>query len=296
MSKYRMLGVIPPMVTPFKENGEVDYDGLRTLVTYLKKEVDGLFINGSYGSGVMMTHDERMKTAEKVMETVAGEIPVVVHVGTADTVSAAKLTAHAASIGAAAVSAVGPYYFQHNEDQIRAFYRGILDAAADTPVYVYNNPRFQGYEMGYGLIDTLRKMGVHGIKDATFDIIIHANYMRRFGQQGFDIALGTEAMWLSACALGCQAFIPGLGNAFPEICRKMHKEGMAGDIDACRATQFKVNEMREVMYLARSTQLAVYAMLEVRGIVKAFPRSPFVPASEEEKKAIREKLVQMGMM
>lgn len=284
------------MVTPFRENGDVDYDGLGTLVAYLRKEVDGLFINGSYGSGVMMTEEERMKTAEKTLRTADGAIPVVVHVGTADTPSAARLTAHAASIGAAAVSAVGPYYFQHNEDQVCAFFHGILDAAAGMPVYLYNNPRFQGYEMSYGLIDKLRKMGVHGIKDATFDIIIHANYLRRFKPEGFDVALGTEAMWLSACALGCKAFIPGLGNAFPEICGKMFREGVAGDIPACRDTQFKVNEMREVMYLARSTQLAVYAMLEVRGILKAYPRSPFVPAREEEKKAIRDKLAAMGML
>ena len=49
---YQMYGVVPPMVTPFQENGEVDYDALRTLVTFLKEHVDGLFINGSYGGGV----------------------------------------------------------------------------------------------------------------------------------------------------------------------------------------------------------------------------------------------------
>ena len=53
-------------------------------------------------------------------------------------------------------------------------------------------------------------------------------------------------------------------------------------MEACARTQFKINELRDVMYLARSTQLAVYAMLEIRGILKAFPRQPFVPATSAE--------------
>ena len=126
--------------------------------------------------------------------------------------------------------------------------------------------------------------------------MMHANYMRLFKSDTFDVALGTEAMWLSACVLGCRAFIPGIGNAFPEICRKMYREGVAGDHEQCRKTQFEVNEMREIMYLARSTQLAIYAMLEIRGIIKAYPRSPFIPATDQEKAAIRERLKALGLV
>ena len=103
-------------------------------------------------------------------------------------------------------------------------------------------------------------------------------------------------MWLAARVLGCEAFIPGLGNAFPEICQKMYQEGIAGDYEASRKTQFRVNEMRDIMYLARSTQLAIYAMLEIRGIIKAYPRAPFIAASEEEKSAIRERLKAMELI
>ena len=82
-------------------------------------------------------------------------------------------------------------------------------------------------------------------------------------------------MFASARVLGCEAFIPGLANAFPEINKQMFEEGMKWDMEACAKTQFKINELRDVMYLARSTQLAVYAMLEIRGIIKSFPRRPF---------------------
>lgn len=295
---YRMKGVIPPMITPFKENGEVDYESLVTLVNFLKNEVHGLFITGSYGSTALLQPDERKKITEVVMDTVAGKIPVTVHVGTADSKTAAELAAHAKSIGAAAVSAVGPFYYKHNPDSICQFYREIVQAAGDDlPVYVYNNVSFQGYLMELPLIKRLKEeVGVRGIKDATFDIMTHANYIRTLKDDDFDVASGTEAMWIQSRVLGTEAFIPGLGNVFPEICRKMWTEGMEGRYDECRETQFKVNEIRDIMYLAKSTQLAVYAMLEIRGIVKCYPRSPFIPASEEEKANIKKRLIELELI
>ena len=79
---YQMYGVVPPMVTPFQENGEVDFESLKTLVNFLSEHVDGLFINGSYGGGVLMTEEERKAVAETTVNTAAGRVPVTVHVGT----------------------------------------------------------------------------------------------------------------------------------------------------------------------------------------------------------------------
>lgn len=293
---FKMKGVIPPMITPFDEKGAVDRDALKELVLFLRDHVDGLFIAGSYGSGVMLTLEEREQLARDTIKYAGSKIPTIVHVGTADSLSAQRLAQSAAACGAAAVSAVGPYYFKHGDEEVIAYYSALVEAAGDVPVYVYNNPKFQGYPMSLGLIGRLKSCGVSGIKDATFDIMEHANYMRLYKDDKFDVALGTEAMWLSACALGCEAFIPGIGNAFPEICQKLYLEGMKGEYEKCRDTQFVVNEMRDIMYLAHSTQLAIYAMLEIRGIIKAYPRAPFISASEQEKAAIKARLEQLGML
>ncbi len=295
---FRMKGVIPPMLTPFTKDGQVDYESLKTLVFFLNDKVNGLFINGSYGAGVMMTEDERKKVVETVVDTTQGKIPVIAHIGTADSISAARMADHAVNTGVDAVSAVGPYYFKHSDDDICEYFSAIVEAVkGKAAVYVYNNPGFQGYPMSLQLLERLKKdVGVNGVKDATFDIMLHANYMRLLKDDTFDVALGTEAMWLSACALGCEGFIPGIGNAFPEICQKLYKEGMEGDFAACRETQFVVNEMRDIMYLAKSTQLAIYAMLEIRDIVKCYPRSPFIPASEKEKNAIRDRLKELKII
>lgn len=293
----KLFGVIPPMVTPFKENGDVDFEALEILVRFLRERVDGLFVCGSYGSGPLMSLDERMAVATKALESVAGKVPVIVHTGAASSRDAARLSSHAAEAGAAAVSAVAPYYFHHNSKGILEYYRAILAAVPKGyPVYVYHNPRFSGYEIDMKTMQTLADMGIAGVKDATFDIARFSAYQRDLAPHGFDVVLGTESMWLSARALGAEAFIPGLANAFPELCTRLHREGMKNDYERARKTQFTLNKIRDLMYLAGSTQQAIYAMLSIRGIVQCWPRSPFLAASANEVAEMRVSLDELGVL
>ncbi len=292
---FKLKGVVPPMITPFTQSGDVDIESLKKLVTFLKERVNGLYICGSYGSGPLMSIEERKLVAEITKEVVGDKIPIVVHAGTTNTRDTVELTSHCEQIGCNAAAAVGPYYFHHNEDNLLEFYGSMLKTvSSDFPIYVYHNIKFSGYEISLNTMKKLKAMGIQGVKDATFNIITLATYMRELADDKFDVVLGTEAMWLSARVLGVEAFIPGLGNAFPEICQKMYQEGINNNYEQCRKTQFLVNKFRDIMYLAKSTQLAVYSMLEIRGIIKSYPRSPFLPAQESEKEAIKNSLKELG--
>lgn len=101
---------------------------------------------------------------------------------------------------------------------------------------------------------------------------------------------------MPAHALGCQAYIPGIGNVLPELCEKMWHESMDGQADEALQTQFVINKIRTILYLARSTQLAIYAIADIRGIVKAYPRAPFIPATDAEKAAIDRSLRELGVI
>ncbi len=294
---FKLKGVVPPMITPFDSDGEVDVPALELLVDFLAPRVQGLFICGSYGSGPMMSLAERKQVAEVTLRIVDGRIPVVVHTGTTNTRDTVELSRHAHDIGCAAVASVGPFYFRHTEESLLAYFDDIMEAVGqDFPVYLYNNTKFQGYEIALPTVTKLKERGVHGVKDATFDVLTLASYMRLLSSDSFEVVLGTESMWLSASALGCEAFIPGIGNVFPELCVKMWKEAMKGDYAACRETQFLVNRIRDIMYMARSTQLAVYAMAQIRGVVKSYPREPFIAASEKETAAMRTALEEAGVL
>lgn len=294
--KYHMKGCIPPMITPFDREGNVDVEALRKLVRFLDGKAHGIFICGSYGCGPMMSVKERKMVAE-ICRDEAKQLQIIAMTGTANTRDTIELSLHAKEIGLDAASAVTPYYFHHNMDDVVGFYKDIIDAVGtEFPFYIYTNPKFSGYEIDRKTMKRLKEIGLSGVKAGAFDIMEFSGYMRELKDENFDVALGTEALWLPAYIYGGQAFIPGLANAFPEICVQMYEESVRGDYESCRATQFKINELRDVMYLAKSTQLAIYAMLEIRGVISCCPRKPFTGAGQEELLRMREKLIEMNMI
>jgi len=291
----RLNGVIPPMVTPFQRDGRVDERNLAKLVQFLTERVQGLFICGSYGNGPLMNVEEKKGVIDVVAKHVRKETQLIVHVGSTNVRDSVEVAKYAEGAGAHRVAAVPPYYFHHTHESIKLFFDRLVQAVR-IPVYVYNNPKFTGVALDVPLVQELADLGVAGIKDSSFDIMVLANFVRGIKQPDFDVVLGTEAMFLYAAAIGVKAFIPGLGNAFPEICVDLHRAAMNREAERALALQWRVNELRDVMYLAKSTVVAVYALLQIRGVCEAFPREPFIPLPEREVAAMREMLVKRGFV
>ena len=150
---FKLKGVIPPMITPFKSDGQVDSDGIEILVRFLKDKVDGLFICGSYGSGPLMSVEERKKVAEVVRKSAKDSVPIIVHAGTTNTRDTVELIKHAEKIGCDGCAAVAPYYFHHNEDSILEFYSQMIKSVNKKfPVYLYYNPKFSGYSLSLTIL------------------------------------------------------------------------------------------------------------------------------------------------
>jgi len=116
MKIKNLTGVIPPMITPFDSDGEVDENALIDLINFLIKHVHGLFICGTYGSGPLMKPEQRKKVAEIVTQQIDNKISVIVHVGSTNTKTAVDLAKHAESVGSSHISSVPPYYYKHNKD------------------------------------------------------------------------------------------------------------------------------------------------------------------------------------
>jgi dihydrodipicolinate synthase/N-acetylneuraminate lyase len=168
--------------------------------------------------------------------------------------------------------------------------------AVRIPVYAYNNPKFTGVSLDVPLVQALADLGVAGIKDSSFDIMVLANFLRKIRSADFDVVLGTEAMFLAAAALGVQAYIPGLGNAFPEICVDLYEAARRMELERARELQRQVNDLRDILYMAKSTVVAVYALLHIRGVCDAYPREPFIALPPAEIAALRDALVKGGFL
>jgi len=289
----RLRGVIPPMVTPFREDGSIDESNLARLVQFLTDKVHGLFICGSYGNGPLMNLEEKRLVVDTVIKHARPQTQIIVHVGSTNVRDSVELARYAEGAGAHRVASVVPYYFHHTRDSIKLFFERLVRAVR-IPVYVYNNPKFTGVSLDVPLVQELADLGVAGIKDSSFDIMVLANFVRRIQRPEFDVVLGTEAMFLYAAAIGVRAFIPGLGNAFPEICVDLYDAAIKREAERALELQWRVNALRDVMYLAKSTVVAVYALLKIRGICDAWPREPFIPLSDRETARLRDALIEAG--
>jgi dihydrodipicolinate synthase/N-acetylneuraminate lyase len=283
------------MVTPFTADGSLDEYNLTRLVAFLSAHVHGLFICGSYGNGPLMHVNEKKRVIDVVAKNIPARIQLVVHVGATNVRDAVELARYAEGAGVAKVSSVVPYYFHHTRESIKLYFDRLVQAVK-IPVYAYNNPKFTGVAIDVPLLQELADLGVAGVKDSSFDIMTLANFARQIKHPDFDVVLGTEAMFLYAATIGVRAFIPGLGNAFPELCVELYNAATRFEMERARTLQIRVNELRDIMYMAKSTVVAVYALLQIRGVCEAYPREPFIALSDCELAAMREKLAAAGFL
>ncbi len=288
-------GIIPPIMTAFTEEGEIYEKGMREMVDFIVPHVQGLYPCGTYGSGPMMSLAERKKTAEIIIDQTGGRVPVIVHVGTADTRNTVELARHAEAIGAAGVGAITPYYNSYSEDAIFVHFQQLIHAV-NIPVFLYNNPKASGNSVSPGLIVRLAKEGLGGVKDSSFDLVnyYHSQIaLRDFPE--FNLIIGTEAIFVAAFDAGAKAAVTGLGNVYPDLIQKLYEAYLDGNRERLMQIQRDVLVLRQITKYG-PTVPTCHAILKMRGIDSGYPRLPFTPVSAETEQRVREALQGMGLL
>jgi len=292
----KIEGIIPPLTTPFTQNGQVYEEGLRKLLDFqIKKGSKGVFLCGTYGSGPLMTVEQRKKVLEIAMDQIEGQIAVIAHVGTASTSEAVELVKHAEKNNADAAAAVPPYYYTHDDKTVIEHFKQLVNAVS-MPVYVYNNPKTSGYTITPSTLIKLADVGIKGLKDSGFSLVEFSHFILEMGIRDFNFIIGTEALLLPAVMLGAKGSVSGLANAFPEIVVDLYNAAINKNYDEAVKLQLKVNEARRLLHIAKSTNAACYAMLHERGIDVGVPKHPVLPATEEEVSKMRNAFKKIGLL
>lgn len=294
MDVKRFTGVYPAVITPFDETGEVDTKKLTTYTEYLCGKVDGLFVGGSYGSGPIMTVQQRKTVAETVMSVAKGSVPVILMIGCTDTNSTIELAKHAQRVGADAVAAVTPCYYRHTEDVIVQYYKDLIQAV-DLPVIAYNNPKYSNFCISGDLLAALADIGLEGIKDSSADIALFYDYMAKVKKEGFLFLIGSQTHLVPAVVGGAHGVVSGLSNAFPEFIKEIYDACKAGEFQKARDMQLKANLLRSVTGSGIPVPF-YHAVLPMLGIDIGIPKKPFLPRTEEEVERIRKALVETKMI
>ena len=275
----KIAGIVPPLLTAFDKNGAFDEKAQREIVSFLVDKVQGFYPCGTYGSGPLMSVEERKRVAEVVIDEVNGRVPVILHVGGPTTRFAVDLAKHAEKAGAVAVASVPPIYYGFKEPEVERHFRALVDAV-DIPVFVYNNPKTTGVSISAGFLNKLAGLGVRGVKDSSFDIMVFYNYLWKVERKDFIPVIGTEALILPAVSMGAFASVSGLANAIPEPVVELFGAVKAGDLNKARPLQKTVSAMRDVMHLG-PTLTMIQAVLHRRGVNAGYPRLPFVAPEKE---------------
>jgi len=283
-------GVICPIVTPLKPNGDINPDMIRPLVDFLiGKGVVGIYPLGSTGEGPLFSTAERKAVAGATVEAVAGRVPVIVHTGAMTTAETIELTRHAQSVGADAASVITPWYFLHSEAALETHYRAVLEAA-DFPVWLYNLPKFANNNLSAALVTRLAQdyQNCVGLKDSSGDLLTMCA-VNSLQDGRFNTAIGPDNLILAGLALGLDCSVSGNSNHFPEIVAGIHEAFHAGDLAAAQSLQRRLKAASDVIGSA-GWLTAVKGVLAERGLPVGGVRPPMLRASDE---AIRACIAQL---
>ena len=133
-------GIYAALMTPFSKDGKVNFDAMGKLIDRcIRSGVNGFYVCGSTGEGVLLSVRERNEIYACVGEYAAGRAKLIAHVGSLATRDAVAMAKNVRKCGFDAVSAVPPFYYAYGFEEIAGYYRAIADAA-ELPVIVYNFP------------------------------------------------------------------------------------------------------------------------------------------------------------
>jgi 4-hydroxy-tetrahydrodipicolinate synthase len=237
----RFGDVLTAMITPFDANGSVNFDEAARLAKWLVANGnDGLVIAGTTGESPTLTDQEQFDLIKCVCEAVT--VPVIAGAGSNDTPHAISLTKAMASLGAAGVLSVTPYYNRPSQAGIAAHFSAVANCT-ELPVILYDIPVRTGRKIENAtLIElALKHKNVIAVKDAANDVSSSATLMAH-APAGFELISGNDNQTLPLMAIGCSAVI-GVATHWsgPE-----HKEMITafkkGDVDRARNVNARLLE------------------------------------------------------
>ncbi len=285
-------GSLVPNITFFDPKGNLDIEKTKWHMRWMfEKGLDGLFLTGSYGSGPLMTNEERIevfKAAREVASEFSDRI-LIPHVGCIDTRSTVELAKAADEIGVDGIAAVPPFYYKHSENLVINFYKEIIESVS-TPVYAYNNPVTSRFTFTLSTIRKLQDMGLAGLKDSPLDVgfVSTVYYDAKMNRKDFEVILGTSKGWFPFYHMGIRATIAGMNNWAPEIMTDMIKSTFEGDRERSEKAYMVMMDLSKKMHFTDST-IASHMGLYARGFDGGFPRKPMIlpPFDDPKYKEIR---------
>ncbi|HEL1655851.1 TPA: 4-hydroxy-tetrahydrodipicolinate synthase [Streptococcus suis] len=281
----RDVKIITAMITPFKEDGAINYDVLPDLVEHLlAHHTEGILLAGTTAESPTLTHAEELELFAAVQKIVNGRVPLIAGIGTNDTRDSIEFAKEVAAFGGfAAGLAIVPYYNKPSQEGMYQHFKAIADAS-DLPIIIYNIPGRVVVEM---TPETMLRLAEHpniiGVKECTS--LANMAYLIEHKPDDFLIYTGEDGDAFHAMNLGADGVISVASHTNGDEMHEMFTAIEQQDIRTAAAIQRKFIPKVNALF-SYPSPAPVKAVLNYMGFEVGPLRLPLVPCPEEDAKRI----------
>ena len=287
MDTSKFKGVFPALLTPYKADGSINGDSVKKLIDYnVQKGVNGFYVGGSTGEGMLLTVEERKQLFKASAEANAGRTTLIAHVGTICTDHAIEMAKYAKEVGFDAISAVAPFYYGFSYDAIKNYYLDIVNSV-DMPMIIYNFPNASGFNFTKAIAEEMFAASDRfiGIKHTTSDLFL----LQQFKTMAANPVVynGWDEMFIAGLYMGADGGIGSTYNLMADKFIDIYNYFQQGDLAKARAKQLEANAVITEL-IKYGVFAAEKAVLDALGIPMGECRKPFRPISDEGRKKMQE--------
>ncbi len=277
MIYHRFKGMGVALITPFKEDGSVDYPALMRMVDHLVQNgADFLCVLGTTAETPTLTTEEKREITRLVVERVNGRIPIMLGCGGNNTQAIIDSLKNDDFTGIDAILSVVPYYNKPSQEGIYQHYKAIAEST-ELPIVLYNVPGRTGVNMTAETTLRIARdfKNVIAIKEASGNITQMDDIIKN-KPENFDVISGDDGITFPLITLGAVGVISVIGNAFPKEFSRMTRLALQGDYANALKIHHSFTELFSLLFVD-GNPAGVKAMLNAMGMIENRLRLPLVP-------------------
>lgn len=287
--------ILTAMVTPMKENGDVNYEEAGKLAHHLVETgSEGIVVSGTTGESPVLSVEEKCQLFKTVKEAVNDKAFVIAGTGSNNTAASIELTEQAEKIGCDGIMLVTPYY---NKPSQEGLYRHFKAVASNTglPVILYNVPSRTALNM---LPETVARLAeienIVAVKEASGSLDQVAE-IKRMTPGDFQVYSGDDSMTLPILSVGGYGVISVAAHLAGKMIQEMITSYVTGKVKAACKLHLKLFPLYKVLFIV-TNPVPVKAAVELIDIKAGAPRLPLVRATEQEVDAIKQVMGEIGLL
>ncbi|MBS2770356.1 2,4-dihydroxyhept-2-ene-1,7-dioic acid aldolase [Anoxybacillus rupiensis] len=288
--KKKLRGSIAPIITPFNEDGSIDFETLEQLINWhIESGSHAISVTGTTGEPSSLTLEERVQVMKAAVKAVNGRVPFVPGTGSTNHAETLYLTKIAQEIGADAALVIVPYYNRPSQHALYKHFKAVADSV-DIPIIVYNIPGRTAVNLEVKTLAKLREdcPNIIGVKESNKDFE-HVNRVLLECGRDFLLYSGIELLCYPMLAIGGAGYISATANVEPKKVAEMYNAWNAGNVQRALELHYELMPLNDVLF--KDTNPApVKAALGMMGKIKPVLRLPMDLPTQALQDEIREVL------